>query len=108
MSSLSAGEVLRQIPPLQANERRTKVRTGHVLPKVFCEPGHVDPHIEFRRLLQSNDAAGYQILRRSVVAGEEFQIRRGELDEGLEEVSCSVLCPTVCQSPSKISWHSHQ
>ena len=71
---------------MQSNERRTKVRTGHVLPKVFCESGHVHPHIELRRPLQSNYASGKQISRYPVVAEESLEIGGGELDEGLEEV----------------------
>jgi hypothetical protein len=57
-----------------------------MLPKAFCESGHVDPHIERRYLLQSNYAAGYQIPRCPVVPCESFEIGGGELDEGLEEV----------------------
>ena len=71
---------------MQANEWYTKVRTNHLLPKVFCESGHVDPHVERRYLLQSNYAAGYQTPRCPVVTGESFEIGGGELDEGLEEV----------------------
>ncbi len=57
-----------------------------MLPKIFCESGHVDPHVERRDLLQSNYAVGDQISRCPVVAGELFEIGGGELDEGLEEV----------------------
>jgi len=57
-----------------------------VLPKIFCESGHVDPHVESRDFSQSNDAVGDQIPHCPVVTGESFEIGGGELDEGLEEV----------------------
>ncbi len=71
---------------MQSNERRTKVRTGHVLPKVFCESGRAHPHIELRRPLQSSYAFGKQISRCPVIAEESLEIGDGELDEGMEEV----------------------
>ena len=58
-----------------------------MLPKILCESGHVDPHVERRDLLQSDYAVGDQISRCPVVTGESFEIGGGKLDEGLEEVS---------------------
>jgi hypothetical protein len=81
------------------NEWCTKVRTNHLLPKIFCESGHVDPHVECRYLLQSNEAVGYQIPRCPVVTGEPLEIGSGDLDKGLKKVSLlAVVSHRVPQS----------
>lgn len=63
------------------------MRACDALTQVIGEAGHVESHIELRYPLQSNKAAVHQILRRLVIAHEQFQIGCGELNEALKEIA---------------------
>ena len=69
------------------------MRVRDALAQVIREAGHVESHIELRYPLQSNKAAVQQILRRLVIAHEQFQISCGELNEALKEISLFGLMP---------------
>ena len=55
-------------------------------PVLFRERDHVDSHIQLRQVLKTCEPATCELLRRLFVAEEPLEIRRGKLDEALEEV----------------------